>query len=53
MYTYCVYPAMSKSSKQQSNCLLRAETWVVLIVLRWGSPEVRTYTVAGSYRRAT
>ena len=53
MYTYCVYPAMSKSPKQQSNCLKRAETWVVLIVFRWGSPEVRTYIVAVSYHRAT
>ena len=53
MYTYCVYPVISKSPTQQPNCLKRAETCVVLIVFRWGPLEVRTYTVAVSYRRAT
>ena len=32
MYAYCVYPAISKSQKQQPNCLKSAETSVVLIV---------------------
>jgi len=33
MYIYCVYPAMSKNPKQQPNCLKRAETDIILIVL--------------------
>jgi hypothetical protein len=32
-YIYCVYPAMSKSPKQLPNCLQRAETSIVLIVI--------------------
>jgi len=32
MYAYCVYPAVSKSPKQLSNCLKIAETSVVPIV---------------------
>ena len=30
MYTYCVYPAISKSPKQLPNCLKIAETSIVL-----------------------
>ena len=32
MYVYCVYPAMSKSTKQLPYCLKKPETSVVLIV---------------------
>jgi hypothetical protein len=31
MYVYCIYPAMSNSSKQLPNCLSRTETNAVLI----------------------
>ena len=32
---YCVYPAMPKIQNQLSNCLIKAETVVVLIVFWW------------------
>jgi len=51
MYVYCVYPAMSKCSKQLPNCLKIAETSVVLIVLNGFFCEVRAFTVTLSYRR--
>ena len=53
MYVYCVYPAMSKSPKQLSNCLLRAEVGVVLIVFDGVLCDVRAYTVTVSYRCST
>ena len=34
LYVYCVYPAISKSSKQLPNCLKITETSVVLIVFK-------------------
>jgi hypothetical protein len=46
MYVYCVYPAMLKSSKQQPNCLKKAEACIVFIGSDGVLCEVRTYTVA-------
>ena len=40
---YCVYPAMPKIQNQLSNCLIKAETVVVLIVFGDVLCEVRAY----------
>ena len=45
MYVYCVYPAMSESPKQLSDCLKRAEISVVLIVFDGVLCEFYAYTV--------
>ena len=45
MYVYCVYPAMSESPKQLSDCLKRAEISVVLIVFDGVLCEFHAYTV--------
>ena len=45
MYVYCVYTLKSKSLKQMSNCLRRAETNVVLISFMGVLYQVRTHTV--------
>ena len=49
MYVYCVYPAISKSSKQLPNCLKITETSVVLIIFICVICDVRTYTVTVSF----
>jgi len=43
IYVYCIYRVMSKSPKQLSNCLKRAETSVVLIVFDYVLCEVRAF----------
>ena len=45
MYIYCVYPAMSNSSKQLPYCLKKLETRVPLIVFNGVLFNVHTYTV--------
>ena len=42
-YVYCVHPVMSKRPKQLSNCLKKAETWVVLIFFNAVLYHVRAY----------
>ena len=53
LYLYCVYPTMSKCSKQLPSCMKIAETSVVLIVFNEVLCEVRAYTVTFSYRNST
>ena len=43
MYVYCIYPALSKSTKQLPYCLKGAEISVVLIVFHDVLCEVRAY----------
>ena len=43
IYVYCIYRVMSKTPKQLSNCLKRAEKSVVLIVFDCILCEVRAY----------
>ena len=45
MCVYCVYPAMSKSPKQQSTGLQRAETSVVLIIFSGILSHIRFWTI--------
>ena len=49
MYVYCVYPAISKGSKQLPNCLKIAETSVVLNVFKDVICNVSAYTVTISF----
>jgi len=49
MYVYCVYSAMSKSPKQQPNCMRIAKTSIVLIVFNGVLYHVHTYTATVSY----
>jgi hypothetical protein len=44
MYVYCTYSAMSRSPKQVQNCLMIAETSVVIIGFNAVLCEVRAYT---------
>ena len=59
IYIYCIYRVMSKAPTQLSNCLKRAETSVVLIVLDNVLCGVRVYRLISinvvnvSYRRST
>ena len=58
IYIYCIYRIMSKAPKQLSNCLKRAETSVVLIVLDCVLCEISVYKISinvvnVSYRRST
>jgi len=50
MYTYCVYPAMSKSQRQVPSCLKRAETSIVFNGVLY---HTCTYTVTVSYHHST
>jgi hypothetical protein len=43
--TYCVYPAMLKSSRQMPNGLIKAKTIVILIVFRGVLYQAQAYTV--------
>ena len=43
MYVYCIYRVISKAPTKLSNCLKRAETSVILIVLDCDLCEVRAY----------
>ena len=45
MYAHCVYPAISESPNQLSNCVKIAEKRVVLIVFNGVICDVSTYTV--------
>ena len=49
MYVYCIYSALSKSSKQLQNCMKIAETIIVLIVFNDVICDVSTYTVTVSF----
>ena len=50
MYVYCVYPATSKCSIQLPNCLKRAETTSVVLVVINGVPyHILTYSITISY----
>ena len=49
----CVYPAMSKSSKQEPSCLKIAEKSVIIIFFKGVLYAVHTYTVTISYCRFT
>ena len=54
MYIYnCVYPAMSKSPKQEPSCLKIAETSIIIIFFKGVLYAVHTYTVTISYCRST
>jgi hypothetical protein len=48
MYVYCVYHAISKSSKPLPNYLKITETIVILIVFNGVICDVRAYTVSVS-----
>jgi hypothetical protein len=50
---HCVYPKMSKSPKQQPNCLKRTATSICLIVLYGVLCDVSDYIVTISYHRST
>jgi hypothetical protein len=43
MYVYCIYPSLSKGTKQLPYCLKGAEISVVLIVFHDVLCEVRAY----------
>ena len=49
MYVYCFYSSLSKSPKQQQNCLKKAETIIVLIVFNGVICDVSAYTVTVSF----
>jgi hypothetical protein len=53
MYVDCVYPTMSKSTKQVLNHLKIAEESVVIIVFNHVICEVHPYTVTVSYCHST
>ena len=53
MYIYCVYPVISKSPKQLTNCLKIAETSVILIVFNGVICDVSTHTVIISFSLST
>ena len=50
MYVYCIYTAMPKRSRQLPNCLQRADTSIVLIVVSGVMFSVRAYRVTVSFR---
>ena len=50
MYVYCVYPVMLNCPMQLPNCVIRAETSVVVIVFDGVLYEIRAYTAIASYR---
>jgi hypothetical protein len=50
IYVYCVYPVMLNGPMQLPNCVIRAETSVVVIVCDGVLYEVRAYTAIASYR---